>query len=411
MQKLKTSDLYRSELIPVSGKLVERYNKCLTKLGFEPTKLKTFSMDGLGWSPEIAEEKKELHYLNNGEANLHGIIISPLQKGKPVYAPFHTFDREMMKFVFKTHESKINDITRDCAICIDFDQGIDSFYEPLDVLRYHRVSINFHLIDNLDDVQKKQFELIDTFKRGNNFIDETIHQEIMDSAIKYGDLRERDLNLHELQYTTDSFYTKAFKGVYVLRDFISPIVVFEDETWYKEAIKDTNYEVLIYHISQIELMDKLRDHVIIEYDLEAIVKTERYSRIKKFEMSHYLKNTKHPVKDILNDPVLYKSYLNKLDIESRKKVMSVERYLEKMETSNQFKIEDIVDLKLFEALHQPHSSLEVKHQDLIWQLLINVSPKDVLFLYWYDKEQFYETYDHWEESFKEWVIETIRSNI
>jgi len=80
MQKLKQANLYRSELIPISGKLVERYNKCLTKLGFVPTKLKEFSIDGIGWSPEIAEEKDNLHYLNNGEANPHAILISPLQK-------------------------------------------------------------------------------------------------------------------------------------------------------------------------------------------------------------------------------------------------------------------------------------------------------------------------------------------
>ena len=69
MQKLKTANLYRSELIPVSGKLVERYNLCLEKLGFKKTKLKSFSIDGLGWSPEIAEEKKNLYYLNHGDAN------------------------------------------------------------------------------------------------------------------------------------------------------------------------------------------------------------------------------------------------------------------------------------------------------------------------------------------------------
>lgn len=411
MDKLKTANLYRSELIPVSGKLVERYNKCLVKLGFTETKLKTFSIDGIGWSPEIAEEKKGNSYLNNGEANPHGIIISPLQKGKPVYNPFHTFDRDLMKFVFKVHGEKIKDITRDSAICLDFDQGIDAFYEPLDVLKYNKIDIHFHLIDNLNKVQQQQLELVETFKRGNNFIDETIHEELLNSAKMHGDLRHRDLDLHELQYTTDSFYTNAFGGVYVLRDFITPIVVFENEKWYKEAIKDTNYEVLIYQIQQPELMEKLRDHVIIEYDLEKVVKTKRYERIKKFEMAQCLTKPLHPIKDILNDPILFKSYLNKLDLDARKKVMSVERYLEKLETSNQFKIADIVDLKLFEALHKPHSSLDAKHQDLIWKLLVNVSAKDVLYWYWYDKEAFYKSFESWDDSFKDWVIETISNNI
>ena len=411
MQKLKAANLYRSDLIPISGKLVERYNKCLVKLGFSKTKLKSFSIDGMGWSPEIAEEKDELHYLNNGDANPHGIIISPLQKGKPVYVPFHTFDRDIMKFVFKVHGNKINDITRDCAICLDFDQNIDAFYEPLDVLKYNTISISFHLINDLDKVKEQQLELVETFNRNNNFIDETLHQQLLESAKKYGDLRNRDLDLHELQFTTDSFYTRAFGGVYILRDFITPIIVFEDEKWHKEAIKDVSYEVLIYHIHQPELMNKLRDHVIIEYNLETVVETKRYHRIKKFEMSQHLKKPKHPIKDILNDPLLYKSYLNKLDIETRKKVMSVERYLEKLETSNQYKIPDIVDAKLFEALHQPHSSLEAKHQDLIWMLLVNIAPKDVLYLYWYDKEAFYNSFNTWDDSLKDWAIETISNNI
>jgi hypothetical protein len=151
--------------------------------------------------------------------------------------------------------------------------------------------------------------------------------------------------------------------------------------------------------------------MIIEYDLEDVVKTPRYDRIKKFMFSKYLDKTQHPIKDILNDSVLFKSYLNKLDIESRKKVMSVELYLEKMEVSNQYKLDEIVDIHLFNALHQPHSSLKANHQDLIWMLLVNIAQLDVLFLYWYDKEHFYKIYDTWDESLKDWVIEIIRNNI
>lgn len=411
MEKLKAAHLFRDELIPISGKLVERYNQCLKILGCSETALTSFSIDGLGWSPEIAEEKRQLHYLNHGEANPNGIIITPLQKGKPVYMPFHTFDREMMQLIFKTHGDIINDITRDCAICVDFDQYIDAFYEPLDVLKYKNIAIRFKLINNLDKVQKQQFQLIDTFKQGYNFIDENLHQQLLDSATTYGDLRHRNLELYELHFSTESFYTKAFGGVYVLRDFITPIVVFEDEKWQKEAIKNTVDNVLIYHISQPELLDKLRDHLIIEYNLDEVVKTARYERIKKFMFSQFLNDTQHPIKDILDDKVLFKSYLNRLPIEDRKKVMGVELYLEKMEVSNQYKLADIVDVKLFEALQQPHSSLHIKHQDLIWKLLVNISTLDVLFLFWYDKEEFYKRYKEWDESLKDWVIDTIGNNI
>ncbi len=411
MQKLKQANLYRSELIPISGKLVERYNKCLKTLGFKETKLTSFYIDGVGWSPEVAEEKSNMHYLNHGDANPHGIIISPLQKGKPVYLPFHSFDKDMMQHVFRTHGQKINDITRDSAICIDFDQNIDVFYEPLDILKYDTINITFRLIDNLEQIQKKQLKLVDKFRRDNNFIDEGIQAQLLESAKTYGDLRERDLGLHALNYSTSSFYTRAFKGVYLLRDFIKPIIVFEDKEAYKEAIKDTIHDILIYHIAQPELIDKLKDHIIIECDLEQIVKTSNYERVKKFELAQFLKDTEHPIKDILSDNVLFKSYLNKIDIKARKQVMGVEIYLEKLERSNAYKIEDILDQSFYFALHQPHSSLSSAHRDLIHKLLINVAPKDVLFLYWYDKEQFYKNYETWEDSFKDWVIERIRNNI
>lgn len=411
MEKLKAAHLYRNDLIPISGKLVERYNLCLKVLGFIETSLTRFSIDGMGWSPEIAEEKKEVFYLNNGEANPHAIIISPLQKGKPVYMPFHSFDKEIMQLIFKNHGDAINDITRDCAICVDFDQNMAVFYEPLDVLKYKDISITFKLINNLDKVQKQQFQLIDTFKQDYNFIDENLQQQLLDSAQTFGDLRHRNLELHDLYFSTDSFYTKAFGGVYVLRDFITPIVVFEDKKWHNEAIKNTSYDVLIYHVSEPELIDKLQDHLIIEYKLKDVVKTDRYRRIKKFMFSQYLTDTHHPIKDILDDNIIFKGYLNRLPVEDRKKVMSVEFYLEKMEVSNQYKLVDIVDLELFEALHQPHSSLSVKHQDLIWKLLVNISSLDVLFLFWYDKEQFYKNYKEWDDSLKDWVIETIQKNI
>lgn len=97
MYKLIQVNLYRSELIPISGKLVTRYNKCLIALGFTETSLNSFHIDGIGWSLEVAEEKETLHNSNNGETNLKGIIISSLQNGKLVYLPFDIFNEDMMK--------------------------------------------------------------------------------------------------------------------------------------------------------------------------------------------------------------------------------------------------------------------------------------------------------------------------
>lgn len=411
MDKLKEADLYKGELIPVSGKLVERYNKCLTKLGFTETKLTSFFIDGIGWSPEVAEEKGEIHYLNHGEANPHCIIITPLQKGLPVYNPFHSFDRELMKEVFKKRSKEIENITRDSAVCLDFDQKIDVFYEPLDVLKYKNITVRFHLVDNLDQAKEEQLQLVELFKKDNNFIDENIHQKLLASANKYGDLRERKLSLDTINYAVDSFYTAAFGGIFVVKSFLSPILIFENEEAYKEAIQNTTHDVLMYHIAHKELIEKLRSHLIIECEINSEMTKKRYERIKKFLMFESLETTNHPIKDILDDPILFKGYLNKLSLAERKKVMCVDRYLEMKANGSFVKTEDIIDDEVYVGLHHPHSSLKANEQDLIWKLLVSIFKKDILFLYWYDKQEFYKRYQSWKDSMKEWVINTIQKGI
>ncbi len=411
MQKLKEANLYQSELISVSGKLVDRYNRCLEKMGFTKTELSSFSIDGIGWSPEIAEEKEDLHYLNNGDANPHCIIITPLQKGLPVYVPTHSFDRALMKEVFKVHGDRINDITRDSAICLDFDQKIDVFYEVLDILRYKEIVISFRLLDDLYEAQKEQLKLIEYFNRDNNFIDEDNHRELLASAKKYGDLRGRDLELKEIKYQVDSFYTKAFGGVYLLRNAVTPMLIFESEDVFKNVDKTGNDRVLMYHVLQPELMNKLTSYSLVECDLEEELSKRRYPRIKKYMFSEYVEESRHPIKEVLNDSILFKSYLNKIDMEARRKVMGLELYLEKKKSNSTVQPKDFVDQQMLHALHIPHSSLLPHDQDLIWKLLVNVSSKDILFLYWYDKEEFYKQFRTWDESLKDWVIETICNNI
>jgi hypothetical protein len=110
-----------------------------------------------------------------------------------------------------------------------------------------------------------------------------------------------------------------------LRNFISPILIFEDKEAYKVAINDTTFDVLMFHISQPELMTQLKDHLIIECNLTAEVDSKRYERIKKFIFSKYLKDTQHPIKDL--KILCHLKLLNKIDLEAQ--VLSVERYLEK----------------------------------------------------------------------------------
>lgn len=408
MEKLKAAGLYGSKLVQLSGSLARRYNDCLAMLGVSPTALENFGVDAMGWSPEVAVEKGDNFYLNIGEANTNAIIISPEQRDKPVHMPSHSFDRDLMEAVFTAFAKVIKDITKDSAICVHIDQKIDAFYEPFDLLRYDKITVTFQLLNQLDKKQKEQFDLISMFKDGNNFIDREIHKKIIESGKTYGDLRSRKLNMEPIQLEVSSFYTRAFGGVFVLKDFIKDIMIFEDETVFKKAIQDTGHDIMLFHKDHDELMEILTSHLVIEGDLKRASKSSRYERIKKHRFSKLVRTLQHSYSEVLDSHFLFKKYIAELDLNIQKTLNGVDLYYQKVIINKELKKEDYIDNLYFKGLQEPHSSLEVELQALIWKLLVKIAPEDPIHLYWYDKAQFYEAYSDWPEGYQEWVIKEIQ---
>ncbi len=85
MDLLRDNELIYGRLLPVEEPhLIERYNKALKAFGLKPTKLKTFEIDRTGFSPQIAEELGDPHYLDPNEVNRRFIILTPAQVDLPV---------------------------------------------------------------------------------------------------------------------------------------------------------------------------------------------------------------------------------------------------------------------------------------------------------------------------------------
>ena len=390
--------------------MVNRYNDCLAVLGVTPTALKNISIDAMGWSPEVSDEKKNAYYLNIGDANTNAIIVSPQQENKPVYMPFHSFDKDLMRTVFSAYRKEIHDITKDSAICINFDQHIDTYYQAYDLLGYNEITITFKITNDLDVKQQQQKKLITNFYEENNFIDKDLHKKLLQSARSFGDLRDRKLELQPIKVPITSFYTKAFGGVFVLKDFIKNIIVFEDKKVFQESIKDTVHDVIIFHKDHDELIDLLNEHIITECKFKKEAKTPRYKRIKNHIFVSYLKEVAHPINEVLSSTFLFKKYLNQLDTETRKKVMSVELYNQRKIIERDLNPKTEIDKRYYKALQKPHSSLEEEQQELIWKLLTLITPLDPVHVFWYDKELFYEQYKTWREGYQDWVISCILDN-
>lgn len=410
MDKLREIGLYGGGLTVVSGPLVDRYNDCLEMLGIKPVSLKRFHIDGIGWSPEVAEKLKDEYYLNLGDANSYGIIVSPEQFDKPVYRPFHSFDRDLMYAVFTAYQREIKDITKDSAICLHIDQQLDTYYEAFDLLKFDKVSVNFKISGDLDKNKAEQMALIEEYNEGNNFFQREIHKKLLDSALAYGDLRQRKVHLEPISVEVNSFYTKAYGGVFVLRDFIKDIMVFESIDTFKKSISNTTHEVMLFHKDHEELRKTLVDHLIAEVNLGKAVNKPVYERIKKHLLVEYVQEPQHPIEEILENEFLYKRYFNTLSEDARKLINGVEIYNEKISRSNEFKRKDLVDYRIFLALHEPHSSIEDEHRALIWKLLVKMMPLDPVSLYWFDKGSFYRQFPDWDPSYQDWIIDRIKEN-
>ncbi len=411
MEKLKRSELFGAALVPVTGALVERYNKCLSFIGTAPTKLRSFHIDAMGWSPEIADEKDDFLYLNSGEANPNAIILSPKQNEKPAYTPFHSFDREIMDLLFKEHKDAIKDITRDAAICVDLDQYIDAFYEPEDLLKYNQISVDFTVVDDLYSIQQKQLKLVEDFQEDHNFLDESLHLKILASARKHGDLRTRTLEMKSMSFTTDSFYTRAFGGVFVFRRNGSGknILIFESKKMAKKV--ESSSKTQAFHINDGRFYSALAAEKMIVLDPEHSVLSGYYERVQKIIFSKQIENATHSLHEILENSNVYKRYLNRFTADSRKQLMILERLKENSKKVNALDIEGGLTPEVLACIQIPTPELAMKEQELVWKLIVKTSPyKDPLFLYWYDKETFYSEYISWDESYQDWVIKLIKQN-
>lgn len=401
MDKLRKAGLYMSSLFAVKGKMIERYNQCLTALGLEPTALKEIYIDAIGWSPEVADEKQSIYYLNHGGANPYGIIISPQQYGMPVYFPYHSFDRQLLEAFYVKNEEAIKDITTDSAIVINLDQNIDAFYEPSDLIDYDNITVGYKILNELDREQIRQNVLIQKMYQRHNSLDMNLHNKILATANKFGDLRGRSLQLREVDYPTTSFYTKAFGGVFVLRSPTNGhLLIFES----MDEINKYTHTYMAEHISSPNLLTELTNRGFISFDIDKL-NSARLDRVTQYFFAKSVDDAQHPLSEILANRSLYLKYLNDLSEDEKKKIIGPFKYFEKIAKGHKPDRSNYIADEVYAALHSPVTS---NMEELIWQLLCRMHPVDPYLTYYHDKELFYKQYQTYNESYQDWVIQIIQ---
>lgn len=392
---------YLKDLLPVSSQqLVERYNRTLGFIGIAPTTLSEFHIDGMGWSPEIAVEKGTQQYLSHGEANPLAIILTPDQQGKPLYAPFTSFDTDMITAYFETNLAQIADITRSAAIYLDFDQGLSTYQSPQDLLLIRTVTVRSSAGD-MSTEARRQAELVAIFmEKPLAWFDNEFRSLIIDSAKTHGDLRSRTAPKELEQRVPSSFYAAAFGGVFVLRaPSGNTYLVLENA----KLPTDSRGKTVTMHLSDPELVEQLMGENLIDIDLRWYKEhPETLKHMLDFLQLELLSQEEQAVNLSLLNAAQIRQRFRQLGNRIPAVYFELEQLVARLEAGYDVSYGD-VSTNLARLLLHPHMTVKGPERDVIWQLLLRLNPVNPARLYRVDKALFFELYQGWTTTKQTWV--------
>lgn len=413
MDKLTSAGLYGNGLVAVNSlELVTRYNTCLESLGVTPTALSEFRIDGVGWSPEIAEEHNDPFYLSHGPANPLAVIISPDQFAKPVYVPYFSFQRQLMEKHFKMHSREIADLTSQAGLCVELEHGLSHHRSPADLLLLQDVTVHTSGGGELIEAFKEQRKLVSEFNNRNDaWFAEDLRRSIIESARTHGDLRGRNQLISDWHFAeTDYFYSRAFGGMFVLRGLKKwKQVIIHVDADLKGLPKSG--EVGVFPLNDPSWMQLLIDEDLLQIDMtRPSGYIEDIHRISECFLADAACTRDPALKFASLTSGQRKGLIKKLANELAPAVFDLEHVKLKLDRAT------TPDAKAFpeevkRLLSQPASGLAPEKRRLMWQMLTRYQPTDVWRLYRHNKHYFYEQYATWTESKQRWAISMIRNNL
>jgi hypothetical protein len=414
MQKLIGTGLYGAGLIEInSTKLIGRYNRALKAMGLETTKLTTFSIDAIGWSPEISDEMENVFYLSHSLANPMAIIITIDQKNAPIYFPYHSFDRVMMSNIYEQFSAQIMDITTKEAIWIDLDNGVSRYRYLRDLLLIDSIDVHMETPGKTINAANEQKKLAIKFLQEENaWEDETLRKNIIDSATNHGNLYSRNISMSKMHFSDiHLFFTKALSGVYVLRspfDINDKDVVFvcEDKQLAKTESKNSKHAV--FHIDEKKLVEHLISKGYLKIDLEFYRSNIELLDMKKdFILAEVLCAQNDNIDYCSLNSAQKKSFITQYEDIIPETFFEIESLEKQLNNGDKVNIHSLPH-ELRNILLLPGDDIPEKFHRVIYRLLSFIDTTNPVIFYSYNKSNFYDAFKDFSESKKLWVSTYIK---
>ncbi|MCO5157989.1 MAG: hypothetical protein M9945_14780 [Aquamicrobium sp.] len=220
MDLLRDNELIYGRLLPVEEPhLIERYNKALRAFGLPATTREKISIDRTGFSPEVAEDLGDIHYLDPNQINRRFIILTPLQVSLPVVHTAFSNTSQLLYEFLTANARVINALTIKDVIYGEIEDSVARVEDIEDLLSINQVEFK---VLSAEDVTGKAAELatmIDRLKQEPEFWRDTAALEHMVGLAKVtGDIRENALVPEQVIFRHNAYWTSHFGGLYVFVD-------------------------------------------------------------------------------------------------------------------------------------------------------------------------------------------------
>ncbi|TCT10654.1 hypothetical protein EDC22_105153 [Tepidamorphus gemmatus] len=199
--------------------LVGRYNKALEALRLAPTALESFHIDATGYSPEIAHERGDEHYLDPRGINRLFILLGPEQHDMPIIRAEFSAEQIVLRRFMQANRMAIETLTLNDAMFGEMENLIYEVEKPADILAIRKVGFDLHSVEGTLEAARRLETTVARFEADpESWRDRALMQEIVDGARHCGDIRRNGIVPAELEFAwPDVTWTSHFGGCYVLR--------------------------------------------------------------------------------------------------------------------------------------------------------------------------------------------------
>ena len=220
MNLLRDNDLIYGRLLTIEEPhLIERYNKALKAFGLKPTTRASFEIDRSGYSPQVAEDLGDVHYLDPNQINRRFIILTPQQIDLPVVHTAFSNTSQLLYEFMSANARVINALTIKDVLYGEIEDSVAKVEDIEDLLSINQVEFKVLSAEDVTGKASELATLVDRLKEEPDFWRDTAALERMvDLAKVTGDIRQNALVPDKVIFRHNAYWTSHFGGLYVFVD-------------------------------------------------------------------------------------------------------------------------------------------------------------------------------------------------